>query len=88
MDEGLFYQVAPKGDGRVHDVVWGGRAVGRLGTEDGGEEEGEGEDVLEGVEGEGEGLVEQMGGSMRFRDGKDSFVEGCRKAVSKLRRFW
>lgn len=99
VNEKLFYQVAPKGDGRVHNVVWGGQAVGRLGMEDEVEEAGwveegleEAVGVAEGEQGEPVGLVEQLGGSMRFRKEKDTFMQGCGKVVSKIRdttrRFW
>ena len=28
VSDALFYKVAPKGDGRVHGVEWGGQIVG------------------------------------------------------------
>ncbi|KAI4167533.1 MAG: hypothetical protein LQ343_007131 [Gyalolechia ehrenbergii] len=92
VNEDLFYQVAPKGDGRVHGIEWSGKAVGKSVVAE--EEE---EAWVEGGEAdwqqEEEASVGQqrLGGSLRFR-GEGSFVRGCGKMMGRIwetsRRFW
>ncbi|KAL8717049.1 MAG: hypothetical protein Q9225_005676 [Loekoesia sp. 1 TL-2023] len=96
VNEKLFYQVEPKGDGRVHGIRWSGKAVGGLMEmeEEVAElDEVEHEDGATVVQQEGGmGLVEQqLGGSVRFRK-EDTFMQGCEKMASRIWgmswRFW
>lgn len=91
VNEKLFYAVAPHGDGRVHGIQWSGKAVGKsLDFEDMDETEGQAWEDNE----EAPILVEQgkLGGSMRFKEGKESFIRGCGRVVGKVWetkwRFW
>ncbi|KAI4126227.1 MAG: hypothetical protein LQ338_003851 [Usnochroma carphineum] len=84
VDENLFYAVAPHGDGRVHGIQWGGKAVGGLGME-------EGAGLVEQTGGAMEEVERRLSGSVRFRT-EEAFMRGCGKVVEKIRetkwRFW
>ncbi|KAL8770114.1 MAG: hypothetical protein Q9209_004152 [Squamulea sp. 1 TL-2023] len=94
----LFYKVAPKGDGRVHGIMWNGKKVGggklpgakELVVQDGRWElEGVDEDVEMGSKVDME--ASQLGGELEFEAGEEEVVreKGCLGKVSRvMRHYW